>query len=127
VKVITHVHPLPLTAMRGTLPSLLITTSCRSQGHLDIQVLLFTKVFAVNEGFHIVDLKCLVRGVLYCVCLFYSFLCKFAHGLLTRYGLVPVLCILCSVLFCDTAVLCVTVFLLCIVLFIVPVWYCVGL
>jgi hypothetical protein len=49
------------------------------------------------------------------------------HGLLTCNGLISLLCILCSLLFCDIVLLCGTVFLLCIVLFIVLVLYCVCL
>jgi hypothetical protein len=43
------------------------------------------------------------------------------------YIFVFIVCILCSLLFCDTVLLCVIVFLLCIVLFIVLVLYCVCL
>jgi len=66
VKMLTHLHPLPMWIMRGAIPSLLHMTSCCSRGHLDIQFLLFTKAFAVNEGFYVVDLKPF--------CLFDSFL-----------------------------------------------------
>jgi len=52
--------------MRGAVPSLLHTASCSSRVHLYILFLLFTKAFAVNEGFYIVDLNTF--------CLFDSFL-----------------------------------------------------
>jgi hypothetical protein len=42
-------------------------------------------------------------------------------------GLFSLLCILCSLLFCDIVTLCVTIFLLYFVLFIVRVLYCVCL
>jgi hypothetical protein len=56
-----------------------------------------------------------------------KFLCILTHGLLTWYELFSLLCILCSLLFCDIVILCVTGFLLCFVLFIVRVLYCVCL
>jgi hypothetical protein len=56
-----------------------------------------------------------------------DFLYNLIHGLLTWNGLFSLLCIQCSVLFCDILLLCGTVFLLCIVLFIVLVLYCVCL
>jgi hypothetical protein len=49
------------------------------------------------------------------------------HDLLTCYGPFSLLNIQCSVLFCDTVLICVTVFLLCIVLFIFLELYCVCL
>jgi hypothetical protein len=47
-----------------------------------------------------------------------------ANGFLTCNGQFSLLCILCSLLFCDIVLLCVTVSLLCIVLFIVLVLLC---
>jgi hypothetical protein len=57
----------------------------------------------------------------------YTRLSHLIHGLLTWYGLFSLLCILCSVLFCDIVLLCVSVLLMCIVLFIVLALYCVCL
>jgi hypothetical protein len=59
----------------------------------------------------------IVISLLYWVYLTEIFCYNLTHGLLTRYGQFPLLCIQCSVSFCDIVLLCVTVFLLCILPF----------